>query len=154
MRTYPRTFVAGVCVLAAGLYPAISGLAADGKAEAYVSNQQGGVTVIDLDALAPVATIDIQAQEPRGIGITRDGKFLLTANKDSGNISVIDTATLEVTKHIAIGKNPEFIRVYGNRAYVSYEPSAGEGKPEAEEGGKSGEKEKKLPVMLFCARGS
>jgi YVTN family beta-propeller protein len=105
---------------------------------AYVSNQNGGVTVIELDTLAPVATIDIQAKEPRGIGITRDGKFLLTANKDSGNISVIDTATLEVVKHIEIGKNPEFIRVYGNRAYVSYEPSAGEGKPEEEQGDKSG----------------
>lgn len=115
---------------------------------AYVSNQNGGVTVIELDTLAPVATIDIQAKGPRGIGITGDGKYLLTANKDSGNITVIETATLEVTKHIAIGKNPEFIRVYGNHAYVSYEPSAGEGKPEADEGDKSGEKEKKLPAGI------
>jgi YVTN family beta-propeller protein len=115
---------------------------------AYVSNQNGGVTVIELDTLAPVATIDIQAKEPRGIGITRDGKFLLTANKDSGNISVIDTATLEVVKHIPIGKNPEFIRVYGNRAYVSYEPSAGEGKPEEEQGDKSGKEEKKKPAGI------
>ncbi|HEY6280727.1 MAG TPA: beta-propeller fold lactonase family protein [Burkholderiales bacterium] len=115
---------------------------------AYVSNQNDGVTVIDLDTLAPVATIDIQAQGPRGIGITSDGKYVLTANKDSGNISVIDTATQMVTKHIAIGKNPEFIRVYGNRAYVSYEPSAGEGKPEEEQGDKSGEKEKKLPAGI------
>jgi len=115
---------------------------------AYVSNQNGGVTVIELDTLAPVATIDIQAKGPRGIGITGDGKYLLTANKDSGNISVIDTATREVTKHIAIGINPEFIRVYGNRAYVSYEPSAGEGKPEAEPDGKSGKEEKKKPAGI------
>ena len=115
---------------------------------AYVSNQQGGVTVIALDTLEPVATIDIQAREPRGIGITSDGKYVLTANKDSGNISVIDTATREVAKHIAIGKNPEFIRVYRNRAYVSYEPSAGEGKPETEGSDKSGEKEKKLPAGI------
>ncbi|MGH8751001.1 MAG: beta-propeller fold lactonase family protein [Burkholderiales bacterium] len=89
------------------------------------------MTEIDLDTLAPVAEIDIQAQEPRGIGITGDGKYVLTANKDSGNISVLDTATRAVVRQVAIGKNPEFIRVRGNRAYVSYEPSAGEGKPEA-----------------------
>ncbi|HVS27744.1 MAG TPA: beta-propeller fold lactonase family protein [Burkholderiales bacterium] len=115
---------------------------------AYVSNQKDGVTVIGLDTLAPVATIDIKAKEPRGIGITSDGKYVLTANKDSGNISVIDTATLKVTKHVAIGKNPEFIRVYGNRAYVSYEPSAGEGEPAGKQGDKSEEKEKKMPAGI------
>ena len=115
---------------------------------AYVSNQQDGVTVIDLATLAPIATIDIQAKEPRGIGITRDGKYVLTANKDSGNISVINTATREVVKHIGIGKNPEFIRVYGNRAYVSYEPSAGEGAPEGEQGDKSGKEEQKKPAGI------
>ena len=129
--------IAFLAALAISIYPATSGLAADGNAAAYVSNQQGGVTVIDLDSLEPVATIDIQGKEPRGIGITSDGKYVLTANKNSGNISVIDTATLEAAKHIAIGKNPEFIRVHGNRAYVNYEPSAGEGKPEAEQGDKS-----------------
>jgi len=61
---------------------------------------------------------------------------------------VIDTATLEVAKHIAIGKNPEFIRVHGNRAYVSYEPSAPEGKPETEQGDKSEKEEKKLPAGI------
>ena len=115
---------------------------------AFVSNQQDGVTVIDLATLTPVATMDIQAKEPRGIGITRDGKYVLTANKDSGNISVIDTATREVVKHIAIGKNPEFIRVYGSRAYVSYEPSASEGAPEAEQGEKSGKEEQKKPAGI------
>ncbi|HUL41515.1 MAG TPA: beta-propeller fold lactonase family protein [Burkholderiales bacterium] len=115
---------------------------------AYVSNQQDGVTVIDLDTLEPVATIDIQGKEPRGIGITPDGKYVLTANKDSGNISVIDTATREAVKHIAIGKNPEFIRVYHNRAYVSYEPSAGEGAPEGEQGEKSGKEEQKKPAGI------
>ena len=115
---------------------------------AYVSNQNGGVTVIELDTLEPVATIDIQAKGPRGIGITGDGKYVLTANKDGGNVSVIDTATQEVVKLIAIGKNPEFIRVYRNRAYVSYEPSAGEGKPEAEGGDKSEKEEKKLPAGI------
>jgi YVTN family beta-propeller protein len=135
-------------VLAASLHPASSGLAADGKAAAYVSNQNGGVTEIALDNLVPVATIDIQAKEPRGIGITGDGKHILTANKDSGNLSVIDTTTRKVTQHITIGKNPEMIRIYGNRAYVSYEPSAGNGKPEAKKNDKDDEEGKKTPAGI------
>lgn len=106
-------------------------MAANGKGVAYVSNQKDGVTVIALDTLTPVGNIDIGGKEPRGVGITGDGKYLLTANKDDGDISVIDTATLKAIKHIPIGKNPEFVRVRGDRAYVSYEPSAGEGKPDA-----------------------
>ena len=55
MQRYLITFAAGACALAASFYPATSGLAADGKAAAYVSNQQDGVTVIELDTLAPRA---------------------------------------------------------------------------------------------------
>ena len=120
-------------------YPA---LAADGKAVAYVSNQKGGVTVIALDSLTSKGTIDIDGKEPRGIGITGDGKFLLTANKDDGDLSVIDTATMKPVRHIAIGKNPEFVRVRGDRAYVSYEPSAGDGKPDMKKEGKKDDDDK------------
>lgn len=97
---------------------------AEGKGVAYVSNQEGGVSVIDLATMEPKATLDIQAKGPRGIGITADGKLLVTANKDDGNISVIDTATGKVAKQIPIGKNPEFVRVYGDKAFVTYEPSS------------------------------
>jgi YVTN family beta-propeller protein len=100
---------------------------AGSKGVAYVSNQDGGVTVIDLETMETTGTIDIQAKGPRGIGVTADGKLLVTANKDDDNISVIDTASGTVSKQIAIGKNPEFVRVYGNRAYVTYEPSPSTG---------------------------
>lgn len=101
---------------------------AEDKGIAYVSNQDGAVTTIDLATLEPKGTVDIGAKGPRGIGITADGKLLVTANKDDGNISVVDTATGKVS-HIAIGKNPEFVRVYGDMAYVTYEPSSEGGPP-------------------------
>jgi len=103
--------------------------AAPVKAVAYVSNQDGGVTVIDLATLEATGTLDVQGSGPRGIGVTDDGKWLVTANKDDGNISVVDTASGQLLRHIAIGKNPEFVRVRGERAYISYEPSSKGGPP-------------------------
>ena len=103
-------------------------LAAD-KGVAYVTNQDAGVTVIDLNTMQTTRSIDIKGKAPRGIGVTADGKLLITANKEDGNISVIDTATGELVKHIEVGKNPEFVRVVGNRVFVSTEPSSKGGPP-------------------------
>lgn len=120
-------------VLAALLLPlglASTGLArAEGQGLAYVSNQDGAVSVIDLATMETKGNLDIGAKGPRGIGVTADGKLLVTANKDDGNISIIDLATGTVVKHVAIGKNPEFVRVFGDRAYVTYEPSSKSGPP-------------------------
>ncbi|MFN0040878.1 MAG: beta-propeller fold lactonase family protein [Burkholderiales bacterium] len=95
---------------------------------AYVSNQEGGVSVIDLATLRETGTIDVEGKTPRGIGVTGDGRHLITANRDGGDVSVIDTASRKVIKHIPIGKNPEFVRVHGKYAYVSFEPSS-KGRP-------------------------
>ncbi len=115
---------------------------------AYVTNQDKGVSVISLENFTVIDTIDIEAKEPRGLGITNDGKLLITANREGGDVSVIDTATKKVIKHIPIGQNPEFVRVFGDFAYVSYEPSAKAGPPP-----KPGEKEdddgeEKLPAGI------
>ena len=110
-----------IIALTIGLLAATSAFADAGKA--YVSDQDGGVSVIDLDTMEATGTLDIQAKGPRGIGITPDGKWLVTANKDDNNISIIDTATNALVKQVAIGKNPEFVRVRGYIAYVTYEPS-------------------------------
>jgi YVTN family beta-propeller protein len=99
------------------------------KGVAYVSNQNGAVTVVDLSTMETIRTLDVQASGPRGIGITSDGKLLITANKDDNNVSVIDTASGKVVRQIPIGKNPEFVRVYGNMAYVTYEPAPSTGGP-------------------------
>ena len=106
----------------------LSGIASE-KGNAYVSNQDGGVTVIDLENMEATSNIDIQAKSPRGIAITADGKYLITANKDDDNISVIDRASGQLIKHIAVGKNPEFVRVYKDLVFVSTEPSSTGGPP-------------------------
>ena len=43
---------------------------------------------------------------PWGIGLTSDGKFLYTANGSSNDVSVIDTASLNVVSTIRVGKSP------------------------------------------------
>lgn len=120
-RIQPALFLLGMAVVGTAVADQHQGLA-------YVSNQDGAVTVIDLATFEPVAPLDIGAQGPRGIGISADGKLLVTANKDNGNISIVELASGRVTQ-VAIGKNPEFVRVYGDRAYVTYEPSSKSGPP-------------------------
>lgn len=108
----------------------MSNNAAD-RGKAYVSNQDGGVSVIDLNTLTSSADIDVKAEGPRGIAVSDDGQLLIVATRENGSISLIDTATNEVVKQIPVGKNPEFVRVRGNFAFVSYEPSAKGGPPPA-----------------------
>lgn len=101
------------------------------RGKAYVSNQDGGVTVLDINTLTSTANIDVKADGPRGLAVTEDGKFLIVATRENGSVSVIDTATNEVVKQIPVGKNPEFVRIRGNFAFVSYEPSSEGGPPPA-----------------------
>jgi YVTN family beta-propeller protein len=102
---------------------------------AYVSNQKGDVTVIDLASFETTGSIDVGGGSPRGIGVTADGKLLVTASRDKGDLAVIDLQTRKLIKRIAIGKNPEFVRVRGDQAFVSFEP-ASEGGPPPKPGSK------------------
>ncbi len=101
------------------------------RGKAYVSNQDGGVSVIDLNTMTSTTNIDVKAEGPRGLAVSDDGKILIVATRENGSISIVDTATNEVLKQIPVGKNPEFVRVRGNFAYVSYEPSSKGGPPPA-----------------------
>jgi YVTN family beta-propeller protein len=103
-------------------------MAAD-KGMAYVSNQKGNVTVIDLATLEMVKEIDVGSEGPRGLGVTADGKLLITANGEEGDMSVLDRKSGKLMKRIPIGKNPEFVRVRGDYAFVSFEPAAVGGPP-------------------------
>ncbi|MEZ5898471.1 MAG: beta-propeller fold lactonase family protein [Hyphomicrobiaceae bacterium] len=96
---------------------------------AYITSQDGDISVLSLDTLAINETIHADGKAPRGLGVTSDGKYLVTANRDGGDISVIDLATKKVIKHIPIGKNPEFVRVQGDQAFISFEPSSVGGPP-------------------------
>ncbi len=110
------------------------------KGVAYVTSQDAGVSVIDLATMKIIKTFDVKAVAPRGLGVTDDGKKLIVATRENESISVIDTATGEVTQQIHVGKNPEFVRINGNFAYISSEPSA-KGGPPPKPGSKPAEEE-------------
>ena len=121
----PRRLI-GAALLALGF---AATAAAQSAGVAYISNQNNGITVLDLATLEPTGSFEVGAKGPRGIGVTADGKYLVTANKDDANVSIIDLATRQVVHHVKIGKNPEFVRVLGDRAFVTYEPSSKGGPP-------------------------
>jgi YVTN family beta-propeller protein len=75
----------------------------------YVTGGRGKtVHAIALDGATPQikATVTDVGVRPWGIGITRKGDRLYTANGSSGDVSVIDIATGAVTHHIAVGGSP------------------------------------------------
>ncbi len=118
---------------------------------AYVTSQDAGVTVIDLATMQVVKQIDVKAAGPRGLGVTEDGKKLIVATRENESISVIDTATGEVLQQIPVGKNPEFVRVKGDFAYISSEPSAKGGpppKPGAKPAEEDDDDEEKIPAKI------
>lgn len=121
--------LAAVAVLSAAWLAAAPAGADAGKGLAYVSNQNGEITVIDLASLEPVSEIAVGGGSPRGIGVTADGSLLIVANRDGGDIVVLDRVAGKILKRIAIGENPEFVRIRGDYAFVSFEPAAVGGPP-------------------------
>ncbi|SAK69401.1 YVTN beta-propeller repeat-containing protein [Caballeronia hypogeia] len=96
---------------------------------AYVTTENAGVGVIDLDSLSLAKTWDVGKDGPRGLSLNKDGTRLYVANKTTSDLSEIDTATGKVVRRVKIGKNPEFVRVFGGYAYVTYEPGENGGPP-------------------------
>ncbi|WP_018410189.1 beta-propeller fold lactonase family protein [Methyloversatilis thermotolerans] len=96
---------------------------------AYVSNQNDGISIIDLASMQVTGDMEVGGKVPRGLGITDDGKTLVVAVRESGDIALIDVASGKVSKRIRIGKNPEFVRVRGGMAFVSFEPTSKLGPP-------------------------
>jgi len=129
-------------------------LADSGKGLAYVSNQNGEITVIDLAKLEPVGEIDVGGGSPRGIGVTADGKYLVSANRDGGDIAIIERESGKLVKRVPIGENPEFVRIRGDYAFVSFEPASVGGPPpapgseEAEKLAKQREEEDEEPARV------
>src|ERR1700704_1795983 len=93
------------CLLGAGLSILLGAHA--GAFTAFVSNEKSNtVSVIDTDKFAVVKTIKV-GQRPRGIELTKDGKFILVAVGDDDTIQMIDTTTHEIVTTLPSGPDPE-----------------------------------------------
>jgi YVTN family beta-propeller protein len=137
---FTKVLLTGLC-----LNGVLAGLAAAADV-AYVTNENGGVTVVDIATSKIVKEFDVGGKTPRGIGITKDGRYVLTANKNSGDMSVIDAQTGKVVRRVPLGPGPEFLRVYGDKALVTYEP---DGMKEDDDDDEDGDKdEKPIPAHI------
>ncbi len=110
---------------------------------AYVSEEDGEISVIDLRTLEVVKRVQPENAAPRGLSLTLDGKYLFTANKDTGDASVYSTRGLRLpmVQRIPVGDNPEFVKSnpVGTRMFTSFEPGSTGGPPT--EGGDSDEEQ-------------
>lgn len=80
----------------------------DGRTLYATGGRGKTVHVIALDGAGPSvkSTISDVGARPWGIGITQKGDRLYTANGPGGDVSVIDTATGSVARHIGVGGSP------------------------------------------------
>ncbi|MGD0957127.1 MAG: beta-propeller fold lactonase family protein [Candidatus Acidiferrales bacterium] len=98
---------------------------------AYVTEEDGGISVIDLNKLEVVKRIHPQDVAPRGLGLTFDGKYLVTADKDTADAAVFDTRRMRLVQRLQVGDNPEFVKLNpsGTGLFISYEPGSTAGPP-------------------------
>ncbi|MFZ0784277.1 MAG: beta-propeller fold lactonase family protein [Candidatus Acidiferrales bacterium] len=112
---------------------------------AYVTEEDDGISVIDLNTLDVVKRIHPADVAPRGLGLTFDGKYLVTADKDTADAAVIDTRRMKVVRKLHVGDNPEFVKLdpSGDWLFTSYEPGSTGGPPQ--EGAAEDESEETEP---------
>ncbi len=117
---------------------------------AYVSEEEGGIKVINLSTLQVVRGVQPADIAPRGIGITFDGKYLITAAKDTSDIAIFGTPRLNLLKRIKIGDNPEFIKLgpSGDRLFATFEPGSSGGPPPANGAADDSDDENEPPAQI------
>jgi len=113
------------------------------KNVAYVTEEGGSISIIDLNTLKIVKRIQLSDVQPRGIALTLDGKYIVTANKNTSDLAIFTTPRLRLVKRIHIGHNPEFIKIdsSGDRLFATFEPSASARPPGAPEGREDADEE-------------
>ncbi|CAF0700626.1 conserved hypothetical protein [Candidatus Methylacidithermus pantelleriae] len=107
----------------------------EGDARIFVSTENDGVWIFSYPKFELVGKVALEGRHPRGIALTPDGRYLITANRTTGDLAIINPKTLQVERSLAVGRNPEFVKVHpsGHWIVASYEPSispAPKGKPQ------------------------
>jgi YVTN family beta-propeller protein len=81
-------------------------LSPDGN-ELYVSCGGGGsVAVVHVPTLKQTHLFERVGDRPRGIGVSRDGRRLYTANGPSDDLSIVDATTGRVEARVRVGRSP------------------------------------------------
>jgi YVTN family beta-propeller protein len=120
---------------------------------AYITEEEGGISVLDLHKLEVIKRVHPKDVAPRGIGLTFDGRYLVTANKDTTDATVFDTRglRLDLVRRISVGDNPEFIKMFPNGRwfFTSFEPGSSGGPPPEVAVGDVEEQENEMPSQIL-----
>jgi DNA-binding beta-propeller fold protein YncE len=119
---------------------------------AYVTEEDGGISVIDLQTLKVTGRAQPANVAPRGLGITFDGKYIVTANKNTADLAVFSTPRLRLLRRIPLGDNPEFVKFdpTGEWVFASFEPGS-QGKPPSATNESQDENEPPAQIASFHA---
>ena len=117
---------------------------------AYVSEEEGGISVIDLSTLKVIQRVQPNDLAPRGLAVTLDGKYVITSNKNTSDGAVFSTPDLSLIRRIHIGESPEFIKINpaGDRLFATFEPSSEGGPPGAPKAKNDGHDENGPPAQI------
>jgi len=73
----------------------------------FLSTGRGGtVAVVSLEGTPKLVTEIQVGARPWGIALSHDGKLLYSANGSSNDVTIVDTATLQVVSKVPVGKSP------------------------------------------------
>jgi YVTN family beta-propeller protein len=117
---------------------------------AYVSQEEGGISVIDLTTLKVIRNVQPSDLSPRGLAVTFDGKYVITSNKNTGDIAVFSSPRLSLVKRIHVGESPEFVKInpIGDRVFATFEPSSKGGPPGATKAAGDNDDENGPPAQI------
>ena len=121
---------------------------------AYVSEEEGGISVIDLSTLKVIRRVQPDDLSPRGLAVTFDGKYVVTSNKNTSDAAVFSTPDLSLLRRIHIGESPEFIKINpaGDRIFTTFEPSSGGRPPGAPKAKNDSDDENGPPAQIASFR--
>ena len=92
----------------------------------YVSNEDAaGLSFVDPVKGTVLSTVST-GEEPEGVTLSPDAKFVYVTSEDKGTVAVVDTATRHAVKTIKVGRRPRGIAFLpdGSRAFVTNENDA------------------------------
>ncbi len=93
-------------------------VSSDGKVAVAVHSGAGGISVIDLAAMAVQKELQT-GRSPNYAVFSRSGERLYVSNALSGTVSEIDTAGWQIIREIAVGRQPEHMVFSNGRLYVA-----------------------------------
>jgi YVTN family beta-propeller protein len=121
---------------------------------AYVSEEEGGISVIDLSTLKVIRRVQPSDLSPRGLVVTFDGNYVVTSNKNTSDAAVFSTPDLSLLRRIHIGESPEFVKINpaGDRLFATFEPSSEGGPPGAPKAKNDSNDENGPPAQIATFR--